>query len=144
MIRFSLPILLGVLSAAWPAGAEAPASSVLAVGGLKEDKGQLRVGVYADAASWLGPAPRFSRVLPVKREADGTMRVELPPDLPARVAVAVVHDLDSSGDLNRNAVGMPNEPYGFSNNHRPRFGPPSFQASLVDPRAGGGPRVEVR
>ena len=144
MIRIAVLIMLSCLPCARSFGGEAPAASVLVVAGLKEDKGQLRIGVFADAASWLGPAPRFSRVLPVKREADGTMRVELPADLPARVAVAVVHDLDGSGEMNRNAVGMPTEPYGFSNNHRPRFGPPSFQAALVDPRAAGGPRVEVR
>lgn len=37
------------------------------------------------------------------------------------------HDLDSDGVLDTNLVGIPKEPYGFSNNEKGRFGPPSFE-----------------
>ena len=36
------------------------------------------------------------------------------------------HDRDASGALERNGFGAPREPYGFSNNARGRFGPPSW------------------
>tara|TARA_B100000524_G_scaffold237545_1_gene126624 strand:+ start:13249 stop:13656 length:408 start_codon:yes stop_codon:yes gene_type:complete len=46
-------------------------------------------------------------------------------------AIAVFHDLNSNGKLDKNALGLPQEPYGFSNNARNTFSAPSFsQASF--------------
>ncbi|MCS6777925.1 MAG: DUF2141 domain-containing protein [Chloroherpetonaceae bacterium] len=44
-------------------------------------------------------------------------------------AVAARHDENNDGRLNRNALGMPTEGYGFSNNARNPFGPPPFGAA---------------
>lgn len=41
-------------------------------------------------------------------------------------AIAVYHDANSDGKLNTNALGIPKEAYGFSNNARPMFSAPSF------------------
>lgn len=46
-------------------------------------------------------------------------------------AVAVIHDANGDGILNRNAFGIPTEGFGFSNNPRIRTGPPSFGDSAV-------------
>ena len=47
-------------------------------------------------------------------------------------AIAVFHDLNSNGKLDKNALGLPLEPYGFSNNARNTFSAPSFsQASFL-------------
>jgi uncharacterized protein (DUF2141 family) len=42
-------------------------------------------------------------------------------------AFAVYHDVDGSGAMNKNFIGLPEEPVGLSNNHRPRFGPPRYK-----------------
>ena len=48
--------------------------------------------------------------------------------LPAGVyAISAYFDLNSDGKLNRNSVGAPKEPYGFSNNARGEFGPAKFK-----------------
>lgn len=49
-------------------------------------------------------------------------------NLPAGGAYAVrAHqDVDGNGKLDRKGVGMPSEPFGFSNNFQPRFGPPPY------------------
>jgi uncharacterized protein (DUF2141 family) len=44
-------------------------------------------------------------------------------------AVAIFQDLNEDGVLNKGAFGVPSEPYGFSNNVRGSFGPPSFDAA---------------
>ena len=36
-------------------------------------------------------------------------------------------DLDLNGKLDTNALGMPTEPTGFSNNVRPKMGPPAYK-----------------
>jgi len=38
-------------------------------------------------------------------------------------------DSDGSQSITTNAVGMPKEPYGFSNDARGTFGPPKFKAT---------------
>lgn len=42
-------------------------------------------------------------------------------------AVSLYHDENKNDDLDSNLVGMPTEGYGFSNDVRGMFGPPSFQ-----------------
>lgn len=44
-----------------------------------------------------------------------------------KYAIAVYQDLNKNGILDRNWLGLPSEPYGFSNNPSTLFGPPSFQ-----------------
>ena len=49
--------------------------------------------------------------------------------LPGNYAVAVFQDLNGDGKLNKTGFGAPMEPYGFSNDARSNFGPPSFKAA---------------
>ena len=48
-----------------------------------------------------------------------------------KYAITVLHDEDNSGEMNTNAIGLPTEKYGFSNNPKIYFGPPSFEKSAV-------------
>lgn len=46
-------------------------------------------------------------------------------------AFSFFHDLNNNKKLDTNFLGIPKEPYGFSNNKKGRFGPPKFsEASL--------------
>jgi uncharacterized protein (DUF2141 family) len=49
-----------------------------------------------------------------------------------RYAVAVVHDENANGKLDRNFLGMPSEGVGTSRNVRPHFGPPKFEDAAFD------------
>ena len=49
-------------------------------------------------------------------------------DLPfGDYAIKAFHDEDANDDLNTNILGIPVEDYGFSNNARGLFGPPSWE-----------------
>ena len=49
-------------------------------------------------------------------------------DLPfGEYAIKAFHDEDANNDLNTNILGIPVEDYGFSNNARGMFGPPSWE-----------------
>lgn len=53
-------------------------------------------------------------------------------DLPVgSYAISAFHDSNSDNKLNTNAVGLPTEIYGFSNNARGWFGPPTLEDQLV-------------
>lgn len=61
-------------------------------------------------------------------------------------AIAVYHDVNSDGIIDKSLVGAPTETYGFTNNARSTFGPPTFDAAALpalDPTKG--PRtIEVK
>ncbi|MEY4604102.1 MAG: hypothetical protein RIT43_1394 [Bacteroidota bacterium] len=47
-------------------------------------------------------------------------------------AVAVFHDRNNNGKLDKNMLGIPVERYGFSNNARETFSAPSFGSASVE------------
>ena len=49
---------------------------------------------------------------------------------PGAYSIAVFHDTNGNGKLDRSFIGLPNEPYGFSNDVG-RRGPPSFEAARI-------------
>ena len=54
-------------------------------------------------------------------------------DLPyGKYVVAGIHDLDNNGVLTGNFLGMPKEPFGFSNNKRGNLGPPKWKDVLIE------------
>ena len=49
-------------------------------------------------------------------------------DIPhGKYAISLFHDKNENGECDRNFVGFPTEGYGFSDNFRPRIGPPKFK-----------------
>jgi uncharacterized protein (DUF2141 family) len=49
-----------------------------------------------------------------------------------KYAISVFHDSQNSGKLKTNAVGIPIDNYGFSNNASGSFGPPSFSKAAFE------------
>ena len=43
--------------------------------------------------------------------------------------IAVFHDENKNGKMDKNFLGIPQEAYGFSNNMRVTFGPPKWEKS---------------
>lgn len=50
---------------------------------------------------------------------------------PGKYALTVFQDLNGNSELDRNLVGAPTEPYGFSNDARGMMGPPKFDAAAI-------------
>lgn len=57
-------------------------------------------------------------------------------------AIHVMHDLNGNGELDSNLVGMPNGPWGMSNNARGNFGPSKFDDAK--PSLQGSAELSVR
>lgn len=45
-------------------------------------------------------------------------------------AIAIFQDLNGNGELDTKGMGMPVEPFGFSNDARGKFGPPKFKNAM--------------
>ena len=51
-------------------------------------------------------------------------------------AVIAWQDENGNNELDRNLIGIPKEPYGFSRDARGKFGPPSFEDAAIEVGAG--------
>lgn len=86
--------------------------------------GQLLVALCPDEVSYEDNKGCLLR----KADASSTPVVLTWDDLaPGTYAVKVIHDIDLNGRIDKNWLGIPTEPYGFSNNVHGNFGPPSFK-----------------
>ena len=101
------------------------------VSGCKSQKGQLFIALYDDKDEF----PIFGKqligeIVPLSKKPRHEFTFKKLVN--KTYAIAVFHDINSNGKLDRNALGLPLEPYGFSNNARNTFSAPSFsQASFV-------------
>lgn len=69
--------------------------------------------------------------------ADGPIVwAEFPRTAAGTYAIKVFHDVNGNGTIDTNWMGIPNEPYGFSNDAMGTFGPPGFNAAsfVVGPK----------
>jgi len=60
----------------------------------------------------------------------GTVELRVRNVKPGAYSIAVFHDHNGNGKHNRSFIGLPSEPYGFSNDVG-RRGPPSFEAARI-------------
>lgn len=121
---------------ALPAAASAQSGSVQLEIAASRPEGRLAVAVYGDAESFRQNRNPV-RTLMLDRSGAVT-RTTLQGLAPGRYVIAVFQDVDGNGTLSTGAFGIPKEPFGFSNNARVRFGPPSFDAAAITVRPGGG------
>lgn len=116
----------------------APAYAIdmeLEVSGLTQTEGRVMVGVFSDAGTWLKKGIGGASV-EASQQKDGRVLIKLQ-DLPeGSVGLSVFHDVNGNGRLDSNAMGMPKEPYGFSNNAAGVFGPPKFEKAQFEVKAG--------
>jgi uncharacterized protein (DUF2141 family) len=105
------------------------------VTGLREP-GEIHLAIYESAAAFEGD--RGDRGGPQAGIITGSIEPAGPEDFTATFelpdgtyAVGVFHDVDGDEALSKNFLGIPKEPFGFSNNVRGRFGPPSFKDASI-------------
>ncbi len=119
----------------------ASGTAIIRILGAANDKGTMKIAIYGAESTFERPADAvFAGVEPI---AGGQVYVPVPlTDLPEKIAIAVFHDENDDGMLNKNAVGFPSERYGFSRNVRGLMGPPTW-AQTVIPRPRNDETIEV-
>lgn len=94
------------------------------VTGVEEDRGVVIIALLDSEESYDSEdrAARSANVTPAGGRATASFE-----GLPfGTYAIKVVHDANNNGRLDTNFVGIPKEPFGFSNDAMGRFGPPGF------------------
>ena len=86
-------------------------------------KGNLVIGLFNQNGFPKANQSSYGKTIPI---TSSTMTVKFTSIQLGEYAVAVFQDQDLNDKLSTNLVGIPNEPFGFSNNKFGMFGPPSF------------------
>ena len=130
------PVTIASLSAVLATQVAVADTLVVEVNNIKR-AGEIHVAVYdnaeafeADRGEKGGAAPGIVEGTIVMVEA-GTSTFEY--ELPAgQYAVGIFHDVNLNNKMDNNFLGLPKEQYGFSNNARALFGPPSFEDAAFE------------
>ncbi|MEK8015864.1 MAG: DUF2141 domain-containing protein [Candidatus Parabeggiatoa sp.] len=106
----------------------------LHITGIDDVKGgNIMVGVYESEATFLNDDSRIAQAsVPVTEAKAGLIRTQFDLQLGKRYAIAAYHDANGNEKLDKNFFGIPKEGYGFSNNARGTFGPPSFEKAAFE------------
>ncbi|MCY4129219.1 MAG: DUF2141 domain-containing protein [Gammaproteobacteria bacterium] len=120
----SIAILLTLLVATSSFAAEL----VIKIKNVKDDTGTVYIAIWTDEESW--PDGKPFRELNTTAELDvTTVRVEIPE---GTYAVSVYQDVNDNGEMDYNALRMPKEPWGVSNDAPARFGPPKWKRMIFE------------
>ena len=114
------------------AGAASAAELVVAVTGAQSDTGKIRCALFSAEDGF--PSETASANV---RSIDPSLEelvCRYEDVAPGTYAVSVVHDINDSGGLDKNFVGIPKEPWGVSNNVRPTMRAPHFDEATFELR----------
>jgi len=124
-----------------PAFAARSSELRVTVTGVRSDTGELLIGLYENARGFEGAiataeesglmADRNRLVGVAMRAQSGSQQAVFAQLRPGQYAVIVIHDENDNGRLDANAMGVPIEGYGFSNNVHGFLSAPSFAAAAV-------------
>jgi uncharacterized protein (DUF2141 family) len=108
-----------------------PATLHVQIQGAASDRGKILVLVFNSPEGFpdeVAKAFKQLELVPKNGKAEVTMT-----DLPVgKYALVVLHDEDGNGGMTSNRFGVPQEKYGFSNNPKIYFSPPSFDKSAIE------------
>ena len=128
-----IPLLL-VLLAATVCGRLAPLHAAekgdlrVVFTGLSNNVGKVRVALVNTKAGYEDEAKYGFRLAQV--QVKGSTAQQVFSDVPLGIySIKAYHDLNGDKRLNKNLFGLPLEPYGFSNNVRGTWGPPSYEST---------------
>lgn len=113
----------------WMAQGVETGDLVIDVRNIDREQGAIRLALYNQADLFMQDnADAWGGVQPVKRLGPYQIVV---PNLPfGQYAAAVYHDVNNNGRLDTNTLGIPSEPYAFSNNARAKWRGPRFQEAV--------------
>ncbi|GAB4395639.1 MAG: DUF2141 domain-containing protein [Microscillaceae bacterium] len=106
----------------------------LRIKACQSDQGKVMLALYNSAASYMKIEKAFRKeMLTIK---NGVARLNIQ-DLPyGEYAAVCFHDENENQKLDKNMMGIPKEGYGFSNNAKGSFGPPSFEKARFSHQSG--------
>ncbi len=96
--------------------------------GLTQKRGKIRIAIFNTPNSFLKSNPFATKSIEVT-EFSVEGKILLPR---GKYAISAYHDRNNDTELDLNFLGIPKEPYGFSNNPKRGFGPASYEEAVFE------------
>jgi uncharacterized protein (DUF2141 family) len=93
---------------------------------IKSDKGEILIALFNKADGFPENADNAFQTAKMKAKK-GTLSISLPNIADGRYALAIFHDENGDGKMNKNILGIPKEGYGVSNNVKNLMSAPTFK-----------------
>ena len=93
---------------------------------INSAEGTINVAIFNSEKTFL-KTPFLSKSADAKT---GEMIFEFEAVPNGEYTISIYHDMNENGELDKNLMGIPNEPYGVSKEGKSMFGPPSYQDAL--------------
>ena len=119
--------LLALLSA----GTAGATDLAVHIENLSNSQGNVRVALHQRLDGVDFPHDAGAVAGTFSRAVAGSMRFVFADLPPGEYAVAAFHDRNADGQLGTTVLGIPTEPYGFSNDARGFMGPASFTSAAI-------------
>ena len=139
-----VPLFLALATSAAFAPALVSAETLtITIADIRESEGRLMIQVANSEKEFEfsedSVAPPPVAISQLAEAGEMTFEVTLPPGI---YGARVLHDLNGNGEMDSNFVGMPKEPWAFSNNATGRLGPAKWQDAKFE--ISGDTAVEIR
>jgi uncharacterized protein (DUF2141 family) len=120
-------VILAIALPVLPSLSQSTSTVLLEVSSFKNTRGTLNCRLFTKASDF----PDGEGILTLRTPITGTNTTCTFPNVePGTYAVAVVHDENSNGKLDKNFVGVPSEGYGVSNNKTYALSAPKWDESI--------------
>ncbi len=104
---------------------------ILNIRNLEVGRGEIHIALYDNEADFMETEKRVAGLaVPVKSVKN--LQVSLGRFPYGGYALAAFHDLNGNGELDKNALGIPTEPYAFSGNPRVKWRAPAFRETRFE------------
>lgn len=129
LFRFSNKMLLALLPLFYltsfvPPNRVETGNLVITVDNISRTKGTIWIGLYDSVDNYLIKEKSILKKIDVTEKGTSQLVVD---NLPFGVyAVALFHDINANGEMDKNLLGIPSEPYAFSKKPKSKWRIPKF------------------
>ncbi len=110
-------------------GIQVPGELKVVVNNIAPVEGDIYVAIYDHPEKYMNiEMAVFKQMVPVEAETETIIFSNVPE---GEYAIAVFQDLNRNGELDLKSVGIPKEPFGFSNDARGKTGPPKYKNAKI-------------
>ena len=142
MKKFSLPLIMSIFVFFISMAYAQTGTINVEISGVEDPKGLMSIGLYSKEKGFPDDGKEYKGT---DVEVTGQTVVHTFNDVPfGTYAIAIFHDTNSNGKLDKNFLGIPKEGYAFSNNVFGTFGPPDFKDTSFEFAGSKMIRIEMR
>lgn len=117
-------------------------SLTIEVYGFPDNQGAAFIGLYRETDNFPKMDSQFKgKAVGISNKSVKIEFTDLPDE---KFAIAVFHDRNKNGIMDKNLLGIPTESYGFSNNAREMFSAPSFSSASFYVKGETKVKIQIR